>query len=161
MWTLPPVHEAQGAAANCGGIRWPSWSLPSSAAWRPARSALIVASFTLTLHLVGAVGESDMGLTVGAQAAPSAHHAAATERGVATQSLLFGGTDPDCIIAGQAGQPMTRAELSHLYTLGVRPGEYRDRVCAAGLVYANSAERADAAGESHPGEPESAVALGV
>ncbi len=124
MWTLPPVHEAQGAAANCGGIRWPSWSLPSSAAWRPARSALIVASFTLTLHLVGAVGESDMGLTVGAQAAPSAHQAAATERGVATQSLLFGGTDPDCIITGEAGQPMTRAELSHLYTLGVRPGEY-------------------------------------
>jgi lipoprotein-anchoring transpeptidase ErfK/SrfK len=89
----------------------------------------------LTLHLVGAVGESDMGLAVGAQAAPSAHHAAATERGVDTQSLLFGGTDPDCIIADQAGQPMTRAELSRSYTLGVRLGEYGS-VCALPGWYA-------------------------
>jgi L,D-transpeptidase-like protein len=123
MWTLPPVHEAQRFAA-LGGVKWSSWSLPSSAIWRPARSALVVVSFTLTLHLVGAVGESDTGLAAGAQAAPSAHHTAATELGDAVQSLLFGVTDPTCIIADQAGQPMTRAELSHPYTLGVRPGEY-------------------------------------
>jgi len=123
MWTLPPVHEAQQFAA-IGGVKWPTWSIPSSAIWRPARSALVVVSFTLTLHLVGAVGESDTGLAAGAQAAPSAHHTAATEHGDAVQSLLFGVTDPTCIIADQAGQPMTRAELSHPYTLGVRPGEY-------------------------------------
>jgi hypothetical protein len=123
MWTLPPVHEAQQFAA-LGGVKWLTWSLPSSAIWRPARSALVVVSFTLTLHLVGAVGESDTGLAAGAQAAPSAHHTAATEHGDALQSLLFGMTNPTCVTADQAGQPMTRAELSHPYTLGVRPGEY-------------------------------------
>ena len=123
MWTLPPIHEAQGFAAR-HGRKWPSWSLPASSIWRPARSALVVVSFTLTLHLVGAVGEGDTGLAAGAKAAPLAHFTAATEYGGNNQSLLFGVADPTCIIAGQAGQPMTRAELSRLYTLGVRSGEY-------------------------------------
>jgi lipoprotein-anchoring transpeptidase ErfK/SrfK len=95
----------------------------SAPVWRPARSALIVVSFTLTLHLVGVVGESDTGLAAAALAAPSAHATTATEHGTDTQSLLFGGADATCIIAGSAGQPMTRAELSHYYTLGIRPGD--------------------------------------
>jgi lipoprotein-anchoring transpeptidase ErfK/SrfK len=125
MWILPPVHEAQGAAALCGGIRWPAWPLPSSAIWRPARSALVIASFTMTLQLVGAAGESDVGLAATALAAPSARHAMATERAAATQTLLFGDmADASCIVADRGEQPMTRADVTRLSTLGVRPGEY-------------------------------------
>jgi hypothetical protein len=127
MWILPPIHEAQGAATRCGGITWPSWSLPSSAAWRPARSALVIASFALTLQLAGAVGESDTGLAASALAAPSApsaHRVAAAEYSLPTQTLRFAGDSEDCIGSSKAGQPMTRTELSHPYTLGVRRGEY-------------------------------------
>jgi hypothetical protein len=120
MWILPPIHEAQGTA-RMYGVTYPSWH---SAAWRPARRALVVASFALILHVLGAVGESDMGLATSAMAAPPAHRLAATERDAATQTLLFGDiSDGGCIVADRTGQPMTRAEVAHLLTLGVRPGD--------------------------------------
>jgi lipoprotein-anchoring transpeptidase ErfK/SrfK len=118
MWTLPPV---QGTARPRAGVSWPVWS---SSAWRPARSALVVASFALTLHLVGAVGETDTGLAASAQAAVTAHSRAAVERGAPTRTLLFGvAADPTCIVPDAFARPMTRAELARPYTLGVRLGE--------------------------------------
>jgi lipoprotein-anchoring transpeptidase ErfK/SrfK len=127
MWILPPVHEAQSAIKRYGAADAPSWSFLSSAlssaAWRPARSALVVASFALTLHLVGAAGESDTGLAASALAAPSAHRTAAAELGAPAPTLLFGAADAACVTTHQAGQPMARAELTRPYTLGVRPGE--------------------------------------
>jgi hypothetical protein len=120
MWILPPIHEAQGLV-RLYGVAYPSWP---SAAWRPARSALVVASFALTLHVLGAVGESDMGLAASALAAPSAQRVVATERDAATETQLFGDiSDGACIVADKAGQPMTQAEVARLVTLGVRQGE--------------------------------------
>jgi hypothetical protein len=127
MWILPPVAANHRTTAPRPGPNWPVWS---SATWRPARRALVVASVALTLHLVGAAGDGDTGLAASALAAPSAHRLAATERGFFTQSLLFSGVaGGDCIVPGVVGQPMTRAEVERPYTLGVRSGEY-GRSCA-------------------------------